>query len=44
MIIVMKPKATNTELEAVTNKIIDTGLNFHLSQGSSRTIVGVIGE
>ena len=44
MIIVMKPEATTTELEAVKNKITDAGLNFHLSQGSSRTIVGVIGD
>ena len=41
MIIVMKPEATTAELEAVKNKITDAGLNFHLSQGSSRTIVGV---
>lgn len=44
MIIVMKPEATTSELEAVKNKITDAGLNFHLSQGSSRTIVGVIGD
>ena len=44
MIIVMKPEATTAELEAVKNKITDAGLNFHLSQGASRTIVGVIGE
>ncbi len=44
MIIVMKPEATTAELEAVKNKITDAGLNFHLSQGSSRTIVGVIGD
>ena len=44
MIIVMKPEATTAELEAVKNKITDAGLKFHLSQGSSRTIVGVIGD
>ena len=44
MIIVMKPEATTAELEAVKNKITDAGLNFHLSQGSSRTIVGIIGD
>lgn len=44
MIIVMKPEATANDLEAVKDKIINSGLNYHLSQGSSRTIVGVIGD
>ncbi|WP_304153411.1 3-deoxy-7-phosphoheptulonate synthase [Megamonas hypermegale] len=44
MIIVMKPEATVNDLEAVKNKIKNEGLDYHLSQGSSRTIVGVIGD
>lgn len=44
MIIVMKPEATVNDLEAVKNKIKNLGLDYHLSQGSSRTIVGVIGD
>ncbi len=44
MIIVMKPEATNEDLLAVENKITSEGLDFHLSKGSSRTIVGVIGD
>ncbi|WP_303995651.1 3-deoxy-7-phosphoheptulonate synthase [Megamonas hypermegale] len=44
MIIVMKPEATANDLEAVKNKIKNEGLDYHLSQGSSRTIVGVIGD
>lgn len=44
MIIVMKPEATDADLTAVEKKIIDSGLDFHLSKGSSRTIVGVIGD
>lgn len=44
MIIVMKPEATVNDLEAVKNKIKNSGLDYHLSQGSSRTIVGVIGD
>ena len=44
MIIVMKPEATLADLTAVENKITNSGLDFHLSKGSSRTIVGVIGD
>lgn len=44
MIIVMKPEATANELTAVKHKITNEGLTFHLSEGSSRTIVGVIGD
>ena len=44
MIIVIKPEATANDLEAVKNKIKNEGLDYHLSQGSSRTIVGVIGD
>lgn len=44
MIIVMKPEATVEDLNAVKDKIKSAGLDYHLSQGSSRTIVGVIGD
>lgn len=44
MIIVMSPTATPENLMRVEKKITDAGLTFHLSTGSSRTIVGVIGD
>lgn len=44
MIIVMKPTATQADLEAVENKITSVGLRYQLSKGASRTIVGVIGD
>ncbi len=44
MIIVMKPNSTAADLQAVEDKITNSGLTFHLSKGSSRTIVGVIGD
>ena len=44
MIIVMKPEATVEDLNAVKDKIKNSGLDYHLSQGSSRVIVGVIGD
>lgn len=44
MIIVMSPMATEENLVKVQQKIERAGLSYHLSQGESRTIVGVIGD
>lgn len=44
MIIVMAPGSTEADLERVKTKIKNEGLEYHLSTGTSRTIVGVIGD
>ncbi|WP_297568771.1 3-deoxy-7-phosphoheptulonate synthase [uncultured Anaerovibrio sp.] len=44
MIIVMSPNSTEADLEKVKIKIKSEGLEYHLSTGTSRTIVGVIGD
>lgn len=44
MIIVMKPEATQEQLNRVLNKLVNAGLKVHLSEGSTRTIIGVIGD
>ncbi|WP_027407143.1 3-deoxy-7-phosphoheptulonate synthase [Anaerovibrio sp. RM50] len=44
MIIVMAPGSTEADLERVKTKIKSEGLEYHLSTGTSRTIVGVIGD
>jgi len=44
MIIVMSPLATKPQLELVVNKLVKLGLKVHLSEGASRTIIGVIGD
>nr|WP_092071383.1 3-deoxy-7-phosphoheptulonate synthase [Dendrosporobacter quercicolus]NSL49377.1 3-deoxy-7-phosphoheptulonate synthase [Dendrosporobacter quercicolus DSM 1736] len=44
MIIVMQPQATRKEVDAVIKKLAEAGLKYHLSQGESRTIIGVIGD
>ncbi|MGD8624553.1 MAG: 3-deoxy-7-phosphoheptulonate synthase [Anaerolineae bacterium] len=44
MIIVMKRNATETEVQRVTDRIVEFGLGTHLSQGEERTIVGIIGD
>ncbi len=44
MIIVMKPTATQENIENVVRKIEKAGLRTHLSTGEEVTIVGVIGD
>lgn len=43
MIIVLKPQATQAEIDHILNKVKTLGLTPHLSKGSERTIIGVIG-
>ena len=44
MIIVMEPKATQEQVEAVKDRLVQAGFQTHLSVGESRTIIGVIGD
>ncbi len=44
MIIVMKPKASQQSIHAVTNYIENSGLQVHLSQGEEVTIIGIVGD
>lgn len=44
MIIVMSPSSTEEDLSRVKEKLEREGLTWHLSVGSSRTVVGVIGD
>jgi len=44
MIIVMKPEATKEQLDKVLTKLTKAGLKVHLSEGATRTIIGVIGD
>ncbi len=44
MIIVMKPTATEENINAVKEYIESLGLNTHLSTGRSITIIGIIGD
>ncbi|MDX1385329.1 MAG: 3-deoxy-7-phosphoheptulonate synthase, partial [Thermoanaerobaculia bacterium] len=43
MIIVMKPRADEAEVERVIARLIAAGCDVHRSTGSERTIVGAIG-
>lgn len=44
MIIVMKPLATDENINNVIKYVEDSGLTTHLSKGDSVTIIGVIGD
>ncbi|MEN6413248.1 MAG: 3-deoxy-7-phosphoheptulonate synthase [Veillonellales bacterium] len=44
MIIVMSPQAAVEEINAVIARVTKLGLKVHLSEGTSRTIIGVIGD
>ena len=44
MIIVIKPGASQKEIDRLTKKLEALGLSIHLSQGKERTILGVIGD
>jgi 3-deoxy-7-phosphoheptulonate synthase len=43
MIIVLKPDASSEQIEHIIEKVKGLGLTAHVSKGSERTIIGVIG-
>lgn len=44
MIIVVKPEATKEEMDEIIQFLETNGLKVHLSQGTQRTIIGVVGD
>ncbi len=44
MIVVMEPRASREQTDAVVKKIQDAGLGTHLSVGVERTVIGVVGD
>jgi 3-deoxy-7-phosphoheptulonate synthase len=44
MIIVVKPDATDEQVDHIIKKIKDYGLQAHVSKGTERTIIGAIGD
>ncbi|SHF40925.1 3-deoxy-D-arabinoheptulosonate-7-phosphate synthase [Caldanaerobius fijiensis DSM 17918] len=44
MIILMKPDYSEKDLENVCEFLARKGLNYHISKGTERTIVGIIGD
>ncbi len=44
MIIVMKPRATDADIDHVSLRIKELGLTPHVVRGTERTVIGVIGD
>ena len=44
MILVVKPDATDAQIEHILERIAELGFKPHLSRGEQRTIIGVIGD
>jgi len=44
VIIILKPKATEQDLGRVVGRVEEAGLKVHLSKGTERTIIGVVGD
>lgn len=44
MMIIMKPSATESQVEAVVERIESVGARAHLSQGDEVTVIGAIGD
>lgn len=44
MIIVLKPDATQAEIDHIVDRLKEKGLAAHVSQGVERSIIGVIGD
>lgn len=44
MIVVMKPEATQAQIDGVAHRIEELGFSPHLITGAERTIVGVVGK
>jgi len=44
MIIVMKPSSKEEDVSRISSKIEELGLKTHISKGSRKTIIGVIGD
>lgn len=44
MIVIMRAGATPAEIEHVTERVSELGYQVHLSRGTERTIIGIIGD
>ncbi len=43
MVVVMKERATEAEVDAVIARLIELGMDVHRSSGATRTVLGVVG-
>ena len=43
MVVVMKERATDSEVESVIASLVEMGMDVHRSTGASRIVLGVVG-
>src|SRR5438093_6617386 len=43
MVVVMKERATEMQIDAVIARIVEMGMDVHRSSGATRTVLGVVG-
>jgi 3-deoxy-7-phosphoheptulonate synthase len=43
MVVVMKERATEAQIDSVISRLIELGMDVHRSSGASRTVLGVVG-
>src|SRR5829696_7988266 len=43
MVVVMKERASDVEVEAVISQLVEFGMDVHRSTGASRVVLGVVG-
>jgi 3-deoxy-7-phosphoheptulonate synthase len=43
MVVVMKERATDAQIDAVITRIVEMGMDVHRSSGATRTVLGVVG-
>ena len=43
MVVVMKERATEAQVDAVIARLIELGVDVHRSSGATRTVLGVVG-
>ena len=43
MVVVMKERATEAQIDAVIARLIELGMDVHRSSGATRTVLGVVG-
>ena len=43
MVVVMKERATEEQVDAVIARLIELGMDVHRSSGATRTVLGVVG-
>src|SRR2546427_472305 len=44
MVVVMKERATDAQIDAVIARIVEMGMDVHRSSGATRTVLGVVGS